>query len=404
MPHFANTPENLVNRTDSLNPNSTCHGVTNNGRPCRRPLASPGTQSHPGSMYCWQHLDQAADSVTPSSNAPTPSQLKPRGSIDTLMEKFGVLDVNDPEKRRKQRKPTKKQTKRTVCCCFEVIEEEEIRPPRPVAAPTSTQQPSAGRPPSQSQSQSQSQFLSPQRPSLSRPSGPESWIPSNLSPETTATLTSEVTKPISAGDEPGYIYMFWVTPAESDTDTRGPPPSHVASSLLPPSSHPHHERRTSDAIRTARDLNALTSAPSGTSPGTLRLKIGRTNNVQRRLNEWTRQCSHNLTLIRYYPYTPSSATPSPQPSPARHGTPSHDNSPLAPGRKMPHVHRVERLIHLELADVRIRDLGKCPDCGKEHKEWFEISADKASLKRVDDCIRRWVQWAESNSPNTSNRH
>ena len=62
---------------------------------------------------------------------------------------------------------------------------------------------------------------------------------------------------------------------------------------------------------------------------------------------------------------------------------------------MPHVHRVERLIHLELGDIKARDLGKCPDCGKEHREWFEVPADKASLKRVDDCIRRWVEWAEN---------
>jgi hypothetical protein len=68
---------------------------------------------------------------------------------------------------------------------------------------------------------------------------------------------------------------------------------------------------------------------------------------------------------------------------------------LEPGRKVPHVHRVERLIHLELGDVRVRDLGRCEECGKEHREWFEVSAEKQALKRVDECIRRWVEWAES---------
>ncbi|PYH58407.1 importin 13 [Aspergillus niger CBS 101883] len=217
-----------------------------------------------------------------------------------------------------------------------------------------------------------------------------SWIPSGLTPETTSNLTAELAKPISEADEPGYIYMFWMTPSTSES--REPPSSEVASNLMPPTSSPGRDRRVSDAIRTARDLNALASAPTHDSPGTLRLKIGRANNVQRRLNEWSRQCSHHLTLIRYYPYTPST----PQPSPSRRGGGGDDSTAtLVPGRKVPHVHRVERLIHLELADVRIRDLGKCADCGREHREWFEITAEKTSLKRVDDCIRRWVKWAET---------
>lgn len=123
----------------------------------------------------------------------------------------------------------------------------------------------------------------------------------------------------------------------------------------------------------------------------MRLKIGRTSNVQRRLNEWSRQCSHHLTLIRYYPYTPS--TPSPaglQPG----GNQENGSAALKPGRKVPHVHRVERLIHLELGDVRVRDMVRCQECGKEHREWFEVPADKQALKRVDECIRRWVEWAE----------
>jgi hypothetical protein len=62
---------------------------------------------------------------------------------------------------------------------------------------------------------------------------------------------------------------------------------------------------------------------------------------------------------------------------------------------VPHVHRVERLIHLELADIRARDLGACPECGKEHREWFEVAAERTALKRVDECIRRWVRWAQS---------
>ncbi|PYI05270.1 DUF1766-domain-containing protein [Aspergillus sclerotiicarbonarius CBS 121057] len=388
MPLIANTPESVLNRADSLDPATTCRGLTSNGRPCRRALASASE------MYCWQHKDQAV-SVSQQNPGPSPSQLKPRGSIDTLMERLGLLDINEAatsEKRRKQRKPAqKRQTKRTICCCFEVIEEEDIPPPRPVNAPTGMQQTSAGTPQQPSgKTSSQIPSLSPHQTPSGTDDDPLSWIPSGLSPETLSNLTSELAKPISEKDEPGYIYMFWLTPTTSDS--RGPPPSEVASSLLPPTSSPGRDRRVSDALRTARDLNALASAPTSDSPGTIRLKIGRANNVQRRLNEWSRQCSHEISLIRYYPYTPST----PQPSPSRRGD-QHDSSSsstLVPGRKVPHVHRVEHLIHLELSDVRLRNLGKCPDCGKEHREWFEVTAEKSSLKRVDDCIRRWVKWAE----------
>jgi hypothetical protein len=72
---------------------------------------------------------------------------------------------------------------------------------------------------------------------------------------------------------------------------------------------------------------------------------------------------------------------------------SSETSTLASGRKVPHVHRVERLIHIELADLRVRDLGPCGECGKEHREWFEIEACKDALRRVDECVRRWVAWA-----------
>ncbi|KAL4890371.1 DUF1766-domain-containing protein [Aspergillus ambiguus] len=412
MPHIANTPESIVSRADSLNPATTCRGITANGRPCRRAIASPASSSPsrypakhngtspvaPSSLYCWQHKDQAVTGPAPND---------PRTSIDSLMGRLGVLDINDaktdPKKRREARKiPNKnprKQTKRTVCCCFQIIEDEVPIAPRPRPSgnqpaskppqrPHQMQQVPSGlaakpqRPSSKTSSQAGllSPSQTPSRPSLHSPQSSSSsqtksllaWIPQTLTPQTTSVLLTELAKPISNADEPGYIYIFWVTPATSSRS--GPPSFEVASSLLPDSS-PGRNRRTSDALQTARDINALTPQPTCHSPGAIRLKIGRTSNVQRRMNEWTRQCSHDLTLIRYYPYTPSA-------------------SDSMPGRKVPHVHRVERLIHLELGDIRIRDLGRCDECGKEHREWFEVAAERSALKRVDDCIRRWVQWAE----------
>jgi hypothetical protein len=108
------------------------------------------------------------------------------------------------------------------------------------------------------------------------------------------------------------------------------------------------------------------------------LKIGRATNVQRRLNEWQRQCGYNLSLIRYYPYIPSSS----------------------PGgeveRKVPHSHKVERLVHIELIGrgLRVADREKCEACGREHREWFEVEASRSAVADVDDVVRRWSDWDE----------
>ncbi|KAJ5908253.1 hypothetical protein N7495_000935 [Penicillium taxi] len=401
MPQIS-TPESLLPRSDSLDPASTCRGITSQGRPCRRSLApSPASTpkkgkkpevQDPTSFYCWQHQDQAVAAV-PSQSYDAKISLKPRSSIDTLMDRLGVLEIKDDKPPPKlyggqtytsggeYRRPRPKST----FCCFTISEEEDFRPAKPVQRPQSQ-----GRPTPQ-------KVQGPPRPTKSSP--PSAWVPSTLNPEITSTLLSEVTKPISDADEDGYIYMFWLTPS---ADAKAPLPRDIAKSVLPqhPMGNdslrpPTQSRSVSDALRAAEDLNAMTTKPTSTTPGTIRLKIGRTSNVHRRMNEWTRQCAYDLTLIRYYPYTPSSSASS---SPARNpvgakGQRSH--SDLVPGRKVPHVHRVERLIHLELDDVRLRDLGKCSECGKEHREWFEIEATKESLRRVDECVRRWVAWAES---------
>lgn len=120
------------------------------------------------------------------------------------------------------------------------------------------------------------------------------------------------------------------------------------------------------------------------------LKIGRANNVQRRLNEWKRQCGYNISLIRYYPYVPSSPGASPAVSPRA----SSRRASVAPGTKVPYANKVERLIHLELGGMRT-DIGKCGACGREHREWFEVQATRAGVKMVDEVVRRWVDWSLS---------
>lgn len=135
-----------------------------------------------------------------------------------------------------------------------------------------------------------------------------------------------------------------------------------------------NHRKTSDVLQS---FAAQSTRPGATSK-TMLLKIGRANNVQRRMNEWQRQCGYNLSLVRYYPYVSSS-----QPS-----TP----------RKMPHSHKVERLIHIELegAGLRVKSKTNCDACGKNHREWFEVEATRAGINLVDEVVRRWSDWDEGN--------
>ncbi|MCJ1417397.1 hypothetical protein MMC32_003741 [Xylographa parallela] len=213
-------------------------------------------------------------------------------------------------------------------------------------------------------------------------------IPPTLPPQTTSLLLAELAKPLPPSSEPGYIYMFWLTP----DSTPAPSPDTASALLAPPTIS---RRRTSDVLRPFAPPTPTTPP----APPTLLLKIGRASNVQRRLNEWTRQCGYNLSLVRYYPYHPSSPTAQP-PSPARSPPrPRPSSGGVADGaakqglgypHKVPHVARVERLIQLELAEKRVKRV--CAGCAKEHREWFEVEATREGLRAVDEVVRRWVGW------------
>lgn len=252
----------------------------------------------------------------------------------------------------------------------------------------------------QSSSQSRqnlSPFHTPNRPSLqgtpnsssSQTQSLLSLIPPTLSPQTTAAILSELAKPIFDSDTPGYIYIFLGASANSSLPTKCPSAETVTSALANTSKTPSRDRADSDIFRPdqAPESSPATNSSDG-GKRTVILKIGRSNNVKRRANEWTRQCSTDFKIIRYYPYISSSSSSHPSFSP---GT---KNTHLRPGRKAPHIRRVERLIHLELSERRV-DQGPCETCGKEHQELFEVEANMAELRVVDDCIRRWIDWAES---------
>ena len=510
MPFIPHTPESLLPRSDSKNPATTCKGLTSSGRPCRRTLASSSVPSpspasspsrnQPGvlavlteeqtnqgvvaaAFFCWQHQDQAERlaAAAPSTvgkqhmNQKTEVvQLKERCSIDTLVDRLGVLDVDVQEQPNPQKKharkpkrrlsrretmpkewqnvsgplisvpeevmkekgyrrsrPASRQPKSNVglFCCLQAVDDDDLspanRPPRRTTGmaqkaeywPSSHGQPqfprkplpTAESPAASPRITSNTQMPSPSTPNSRRPSQTStllSLIPPELSPQTTAALLTELGKPISAFDEAGWIYMFWLTPTSSSI---APPSPGLASSLLsPPSNTRQPHRRVSETLSAYSQANGETTPL--TAKRTVLLKIGRASNVQRRLNEWSRQCGHELSLVRFYPYVATSAVPSPQSTPRRSSqsdpfAASLGSSPpqgLSLGRstsgevpqKVPHAHRVERLIHIELAAKQVKR--KCEACGREHREWFEVEASKDGLKSVDETVRRWVDWAKKN--------
>lgn len=179
---------------------------------------------------------------------------------------------------------------------------------------------------------------------------------------------TELSRPYNGSEEAGYIYMFWLTPASQPA-----PPVDAARALLAPPSP-----ATTQRYRRASDIVSA-FANTGTSK-TMVLKIGRAANVQRRMNQWQRQCGYEIELLRYYPYLPG----------------ADGSSGIVP-HMTPHVQRVERLVHLELGGMGLKArLGTCETCGREHREWFEVEATREGVKRVDDVIRRWVEWDEAN--------
>ncbi|KAI0396820.1 meiotically up-regulated gene 113-domain-containing protein [Xylariaceae sp. FL0594] len=461
MPFIANTPESLIGRSDSKNPATTCRGITSGGRPCRRQLAaSPGPSPAAAprtrvnqlraddprdpDLYCWQHKDQANSSARSSPGPASRTKLttvrqESFESLESLIDRLGIVEAernhqrppktqkrpsdsrrntnekytqqqqqpDEPEVPRpattnSKRKPKPQPKKHArFCFCFTIPVYEEQRPARPKPRPVQSApaRPSTVKVPSGhgggGQHLAPSSAATQHRPSLAATSKQQSssaqsntsqtsrylsLIPETVLPETAANLLRELSRPFAATDEPGYIYIFWLTP-----ESQSRPDAAVQDLLAPPTRPDVRQRRTSDVLQSfATAQQSSNQAGSGSDQKekkTILLKIGRASNVQRRLNEWQRQCGYNVSLIRYYPYVSSSSSSSPQP------------------RKMPHSHKVERLVHIELEGqgLRVSSKTRCDACGRNHREWFEVEATRAGINAVDEIVRRWSDWDESNT-------
>lgn len=408
--------------------------------------------SNAAAFYCWQHKDQAETLASQPEQKTTLYPLKERSSIDTLAERVGVLNLNEkiqkPKRARHRRsrsdeehltrrdtlpsgwhdmssplmtvpeelvrpkpvqavsyRPGRSSTKFSWSCCLQ-NEENDHPPPRPhhIQRPYSgytspapmqvtpgqahaiTTSPESRRkpiPPRTAMSQSAVPPLQHLLPSSPHPpinltssaTSPTqnllSLIPSNLPPQTTSLLLTELSRPISPHDEPGYIYIFWLTPESAHSK----PDSDTASTILD-----DDDQSPARASNTSSALHRYASIKQPAAPRTVMLKIGRAQNVHRRLSQWTKQCGQNITLVRFYPHDSTSTR--------NNAFPATPNA-----RKVPYVSRVERLIHLELGAKRVKQ-DKCDECGREHREWFEVEATREGLKNVDGVVRRWVTWAE----------
>ncbi len=89
------------------------------------------------------------------------------------------------------------------------------------------------------------------------------------------------------------------------------------------------------------------------------MKIGRTANLDRRLKEWNNGCKRDHG---YHPAT--------------------KNKQLD---MIPHVNRIESLIHMELRQYR--RLRRCDECSKDHDEWFQ-----APENYVVSVLQKWQAW------------
>ncbi|KAL7771493.1 hypothetical protein CFE70_001438 [Pyrenophora teres f. teres 0-1] len=455
------TPESLIPRSDSRNPATTCKGITKSGRPCRRPIDAKASNDEgviavvsvvnddsddeeigAAAYFCWQHKGQAEQLAAQTSSGPATQlyPLKERNSIDTLVERLGVLDVNEPGEEKEEAGARAKKKKETRASA-------SSRPPRRVNRPPTwdtvqgplmsvpsdlmakrKDHPRPWKPAAQRKKQSfwsslccgsadnddedTTQSLPPHhsnsRPHIQQsPQTPLAPHPqpqrrrrrsSNTQPPPAQATASPQTTPLHPCIPP-HLPPTSPPPSSPNSANQSPPRRrrlhlHILAHALSRRSRTgiysiQFTRRTTGARNQANercdeaifrqgDKQGDEKEDGGDKDPTILLKIGRANNVHRRMNEWSRQCGYSLSLVRYYPYIPSSSS-------------NHTTSTTTP-RKVPHASRVERLIHLELAAHRV--VQQCGACGKTHREWFRVGASREGVAGVDEVVRRWVGWDE----------
>ncbi|KAI0373289.1 hypothetical protein BV20DRAFT_938016 [Pilatotrama ljubarskyi] len=184
----------------------------------------------------------------------------------------------------------------------------------------------------------------------------DDWIPEYLQESTKRALREEMQKEVSPADEPGYIYAFQI-----DADDANPRVVHI--------------------------------------------KVGRAVKLTKRLAEWDKQCQSKQTHLRgFWPMSKDAAANGMM------------RGRVQVGDSGPYCHRVERLVHLELADLTLNapyldpkfpnvkaEVGNgsrraatrrpCPDCGVAHKEIFTFprATGRYKGKEWEDIVRPVIE-------------
>ncbi|KAG0254557.1 hypothetical protein BG011_005660 [Mortierella polycephala] len=128
-------------------------------------------------------------------------------------------------------------------------------------------------------------------------------------------------------------------------------------------------------------------------------KVGRTDNVYRRMNEWSDKCGSPPILIEVFPEQGALA-PKDENDLADSISKSVSDTDVT-GLRCRYSHRVERLIHIELKPYHDKD-HVCA-CKTNHREWFKVPHkpglnDKEQFQQAWEQIRRvcvhWMAYME----------
>ncbi|GAA96599.1 uncharacterized protein L969DRAFT_88042 [Mixia osmundae IAM 14324] len=187
------------------------------------------------------------------------------------------------------------------------------------------------------------------------------WIPDGLPEETKLQLRATMRAQVTSHDVPGSMYVY----------------------ELAPKSHARSD--------------------------TTFIKVGRTKDLARRLREWKRQCPSRSPIVRdFFPLHPDH--PLAHLQTRKYGVSNegmHASGALLARDPAPYNFRWERLCLIEMAGrvaldhidrlgsdaaMSITDL-PCRDCGKQHKELFEVSKG-AYEAYVRELVMRWQRFVE----------
>ncbi|KAG0037110.1 hypothetical protein BGZ82_003136 [Podila clonocystis] len=112
-------------------------------------------------------------------------------------------------------------------------------------------------------------------------------------------------------------------------------------------------------------------------------KVGRTDNVHRRMNEWSDKCGSPPILIEVFPEQGDLA---PKSESDLVDSPTDDKD--LTGLRCRYAHRVERLIHIELKPFHDKD--HICACKTAHREWFMVP-HRTGLKDSQQMDQAWKQ-------------